>query len=589
MIWLLVIFWPLLLALWAPPKMGGAATSARFAVAALPALLAAWLQPGVETVGWFLLGAEMGVDGTGRVFLLLAATLWMAAGWFAGPYLRGGERAGAFGALFLATMSGNFGLVVARDVPTFYTFFAVMTFASYGLVVHSRTDRAREAARVYLVMAIVGELFLLSALCLAVNAAGTLKLGALAPALAEDPRGSGIFLLGFIGFGVKAGAIPLHFWLPLAHPAAPAPASAVLSGAMIKAGLLGWMHLAPVGLVQWSSLSSLLVGLGLLAALGAVAVGLAQTDPKTNLAYSSISQMGVMTLLLGIGLQGGVDADKLYPALALYAFNHGIAKGLLFLGTFLPGAVAGRLRGLMWCVLGFAALSIAGGPLTGGSLTKVWVKKFTEDAPSPWDAALPVLLTVSAVGTTLLLSRFLFLLRRIEEPAGADRSVPLAGLLVPWTALGLVCAGWFGLQARLFPLDWFESMGGGGHPVAEIFRPSVLFGAAWPVALGIALFLLALRWSSPLLLQTEPLVPPGDVAVVLLRASRRLGGGALRALDVISSNPVRKMDLETKMYRLLESEDWRRRMRKGDHVLRDWPVAALGYLVFFLALAALLR
>jgi formate hydrogenlyase subunit 3/multisubunit Na+/H+ antiporter MnhD subunit len=203
------------------------------------------------------------------------------------------------------------------------------------------------------------------------------------PPWLKPPNGPFIFLLGLIGFGVKVGAIPLYFWLPLAHPAAPAPASAVLSGAMIKAGLVGWMHLAPVGLVEWPSLSLLMVSLGFTAALGAAIIGLTQVDPKTNLAYSSISQMGVMTVLLGIGLYGGIPAGLLLPAIALYAFNHGTAKALLFMGTALPAKLGGSWRILMWAGLGIGVLAIAGGPLTGGLWTKYLLKTFLGETSLP--------------------------------------------------------------------------------------------------------------------------------------------------------------------------------------------------------------
>jgi hydrogenase-4 component B len=96
-------------------------------------------------------------------------------------------RRGEFSFYFGAAMAGNFGLLISAEVASFYTFFALMTFASYGLVIHSRTPSARLAARIYLVMAIIGELFLITALYLAVQSAGSMLLADIPPALAEAP------------------------------------------------------------------------------------------------------------------------------------------------------------------------------------------------------------------------------------------------------------------------------------------------------------------------------------------------------------------------------------------------------------------
>jgi formate hydrogenlyase subunit 3/multisubunit Na+/H+ antiporter MnhD subunit len=111
-------------------------------------------------------------------------------------------------------------------------------------------------------------------------------------------------LLLLVGFGIKAGALSLHFWLPLAHPAAPVPASAVLSGAMLKAGLLGWIRFLPLGEAAMPLSGVTLVSAGLGAAVLGTFVGVVQNDPKTVLAYSSISQMGIITTGIVFGREG---------------------------------------------------------------------------------------------------------------------------------------------------------------------------------------------------------------------------------------------------------------------------------------------
>jgi hydrogenase-4 component B len=104
------------------------------------------------------------------------------------------------------------------------------------------------------------------------------------------------------GFAVKAGIMPLHVWLPLAHPAAPVAASAVLSGALIKAGLIGWLRLLPLGGAAWPGWGTVFVVVGLTTAIAGALIGVAQTRPKVVLAYSSVSQMGIIATLVGVGL-----------------------------------------------------------------------------------------------------------------------------------------------------------------------------------------------------------------------------------------------------------------------------------------------
>src|SRR5690606_7309656 len=139
-----------------------------------------------------------------------------------------------------------------------------------------------------------------TALITAALATNQTALPAVAAGLADAPRRDLIVGLVLAGFGIKAGALPLHVWLPLAHPAAPTPASAVLSGAMIKAGLLGWLRFLPLGLVALPGWAALLMVLGVVAVFFGAAAGAVQQDAKAVLAYSSISQMGLMIIGLAI-------------------------------------------------------------------------------------------------------------------------------------------------------------------------------------------------------------------------------------------------------------------------------------------------
>lgn len=483
--------------------------------AAAPGLLAALALPeGAAASGdWLLLGTALGLDQTGRLFLGFTGILWLLSGLYGQAYLREDDRrAGFFGAYLLA-LAGNLGLCLAQDLVSFYLLFALMTFASYGLVVHDRSPGALAAGRVYLGLAVAGELLLFAGLVLLADAAGTLALREAPGALARAPRGTLIAALFLLGFGIKAGAVPLHVWLPLAHPAAPTPASAVLSGAMIKAGLLGWLRFLPLGEAALPGLGLPVAAAGIGAAFFGVFAGLSQRNPKALLAYSSVSQMGFLTLAVGLGLAEPTLWPAGLAAAGAYALHHSLAKGALFLGV---GVAAAGVRGRAARVglaagLAVPALSLAGAPFTSGAGAKAALQGAVDLAPGAWPAALVWLLPLAAAGTAALMGRFVFL---VWPRGGGDDGLPF-GLGAPWTLLVLACAGaaWAGPAAGY----------GGGSSW------SGLWSSLWPVAAGGLGVLAAGRTGRRL----PARVPEGDLLVPALWASRRLGGILRRALGPV--------------------------------------------------------
>ncbi len=376
-------------------------------------LLALWREPGWSVeLPWLLFGSVWGVDELRHTFLLLTALLWTAAGVFASGYLKPRHLC-RFWLFWALTLAGNLGLVIAQDIASFYSFFALMTFAGYGLVVHEGAAEANRAGRVYLAMAVAGEMAILTGLLMAAQQAGSGLLADLPAAIADADRRWLMMLLLLSGFGVKAGLPLLHFWLPLAHPVAPTPASAVLSGAMIKAGLLGWLVTLPFGEVSLPGWGNALVVLGAVGSLGGALLGVRQQRPKAVLAYSSISQMGLITLMVGAALANTELAAPLFAVIGLYVLHHGLAKGSLFLSTAmaLPAGRSGQW--LFWVLVALPGLSLSGLPFTSGAASKLAMKELLrpenfEFAPAPY---LPALMSAGAVATMLLVWRFLWLQR----------------------------------------------------------------------------------------------------------------------------------------------------------------------------------
>jgi formate hydrogenlyase subunit 3/multisubunit Na+/H+ antiporter MnhD subunit len=477
------------------------------ALGPVPALAAALLVPvGSELpVPWLFLGTQLALDATAQVYLAFTALVWLAAGVYAAFGERGGPpdapaaRGGRFDALFLLAMAGNFWLIVGADLFSFYAGFAMMGIAAYGLVVHDGSPSAVWAGKVYLVMALLGEVALFAGLVMLASEAGTTR-----PA-AEDLTGLSALTIALLlgGLGVKAGLVPLHLWLPLAHPAAPVAASAVLSGTMIKVALLGWLRFLPVGelaLPGWGHWLAL-AGLGTMTL--ALPVGLVQRDAKVILAYSSIAKMGFMMTVLGLVLVEPALAPVGVAGIVFYAAQHGLAKGGLFLGVGLrkhAGAAGSMTQALILGLLVFLALALAGAPFTSGAVAKYDLKPVLDAAGWTWIGAV---VAVSAVGTTLLMARFVWVSVRLGPHAEPGWLWPVAA----WTLLTALVA--------LFPFAF-------GKPAAWLSN-------ALPVGVGVgiaAAVALAAALQPRLFAPFIGLVPAGDLLALvlpLLRAVREMG------------------------------------------------------------------
>ena len=483
--------------------------------AALPALIAAaFSQVGVLELPWLLLGERIGLDEVGRVFLFFTAAVWLLAGVYATDYLAEDRNRTRFFVFYLLAMSGNLGLIVAQDVLGFYLFFSLLGFASYGLIVHRQDREARWAGRVYMTLVVLGEALLFAGLVI-----GSRSLDSLSLELFAESNQSGLVVgLLLLSFGIKAGALPLHVWLPLAHPVAPTPASAVLSGAMINAGLLGWLRFLPLGQVALPEWGLLCIALGLAAAVYGVLLAVCQENAKTTLAYSSISQMGIMTVGVGLGMVAPESWPLCLSAILVYAIHHAFAKSALFLGAGVAAAIGGAAVQRRYVVAGLLlpASALAGLPLTSGAVAKFGLAASSSVLPPPWAHVLDVLLSLIAVGTTLVMIRFLYLLRSTAAARGRHTT---PGLYLPWSVL---------LVAVAFPVWlWSESAG----VALQTLTLGAFWHALWPACVGVTIAWLT--WKSARATRTRhmPQIPAGDVLSPLLRVAERLAGVVSRSAN----------------------------------------------------------
>ena len=366
------------------------------AVASVVTALTAWsvLRAGSPAQGVLVVHHATGfalsyrVDGVAAWFLLVLSLLAAPIALFSIGYLGRShyrERSAFIGAAFNVLLFAVELVFAASDVITFLFAWELMTISNAVLVVTEHEERStRRAAYLYLVMSHVATGCLIAGFLIAATTAGSLSLATLfAGRLAIGPWRDLLFVLFFVGFGVKAGIIPLHVWLPEAHPAAPTNISALMSGVVIKTGIYGLLRTCAFGLgVPRLSWGMFVVAIGGLSAVLGVLYALMQHDLKRLLAYHSIENIGIILLGLGVGMiglaYGRQDVAWIGVAASLYhVLNHALFKGLLFLGA--GGVVTatgtrhieeygGLLRRMPWTGLFFlvGAMAISGLPPLNG-------------------------------------------------------------------------------------------------------------------------------------------------------------------------------------------------------------------------------
>ncbi len=325
---------------------------------------------------------SFGVDGLSGFFLLTTALVGVPALVYARDYLAGGMRAAALTALTGLFLLSLIGFVAARDPSTFLGFWELITLIpAIAILVRNHDESVRRAVFVYLAIThVAGVGVWISILALA-------HFGALSDPGTLLEHGTGVqtwvIVAALIGFGTKAGLMPLHSWLPRAHPVAPAHFSALMSGVMIKVAIYGlvrvlfeWAAPAP----EWCGL--VVLALGLLSALGGVVYALFQHDLKRLLAFHSIENVGIIALGIGASILFAAHGSTTWAALAfaaalLHTLNHAIFKGLLFLGagsferavgSLDLDRLGGLLRRMPWTGAAFliGSMAIAGVPPLNG-------------------------------------------------------------------------------------------------------------------------------------------------------------------------------------------------------------------------------
>lgn len=423
------------------------------------------------------LPVHLRLDGLSSAFLFVLSAAATGISIFAAGYFRHGEGTppGLLCLqyhLFLASMGF---VMLANDAFSFMLTWETMALSSYFLVTtQHRIPEIRSAGFLYLLIAHVGAIAILLSFGVMQGGSWQFTFDAMRAARLEPGWAAIAFLLAFFGFGAKAGLVPMHVWLPEAHPAAPSPVSALMSGVMLKTALYGTLRVTFDLLgepVWWWGL--ILLAFGLFTALYGVIFAAAQTDMKRLLAYSSIENIGIIFSGVGLAIVFAGTGMRTAASLALiavlyHALNHAFMKSLLFLGT---GAVLhatgernlGRLGGLIhrmpwvaWLTL-VGALAIAGLPPLNGFVSEWLLLQsflFANEVPQAFvNMLLPLgaaLLVLAAALAGYVMVKFFGVIFLGQPREAALQGAHDAGIVervgLAWLAMGCVLLGLFPTQ-----------------------------------------------------------------------------------------------------------------------------------------------
>jgi len=379
-------------------------------------VVTATLPLGLPWLHW-----QIRLDALAGFFLVVIGVVSFAVGLYGPAYVRGMEKGrdplaalGGFSGLFLA---GMLLVVLAADAFVFMIAWEIMSLSSYFLVAfHHENSANRRAGFLYLLMAHVGGLFILLGYAVLAGFGGGFEFAVMRSVELSPAWASVVFGLAFIGFGMKAGLVPLHAWLPEAHPVAPSHISALMSAVMLKVAVYGFIRVVfdLVGEVHWQW-GVVVLAVGSITALMGVLYALMQHDLKRLLAYHSVENIGIIFIGLGLSLLFLATGHSLLGVLALVAalyhtINHALFKGLLFLGAGAIlhsanerdlGKMGGLLRRMPWTGFFFlvGCISIAALPPFNGFVSE-WLT--FQSALQAWQLESGVLRSLVPIAAAML-------------------------------------------------------------------------------------------------------------------------------------------------------------------------------------------
>lgn len=419
-----------------------------------------------------LLGLSFRVDLLSFVMVLITTLIWLFVMMYSHHYMLHEIHRNRFYFFMSLTLSAILGTVLAGDLLTMFLFFEIMTLSSFMLVTHGESVESLSAGYQYLFIGVFGGIMILLAIILQIITIGDLNF---------EPMAIRFEQIGFIrfviiglllmGFGIKAGMAPVHVWLPRAHPVAPTPASALLSGILIKIGAYGILRIMIsftfpekpfLGLNSAWAFGEIvgygLIWIGIITMLIGVFLALQQSNAKKMLAYHSISQMGYILLGIGVMAYLGKSGSMGFAGALYHIVNHALFKSLLFMvvgilylsiheyDMYKMGGLYKRFPITAGIAL-IACLGIAGIPLLNGFASKTLIhhaltKAITYGHPSlvivEW---LFILISAGTVTSFIKFFSFIFLGKMKKEHMTCSQSIRIMELAMAGIAVVIVIIG----------------------------------------------------------------------------------------------------------------------------------------------------
>ncbi len=525
----------------------------------LLALYASLFLRGTDAVlvGVCGMGLEFTIDGFRGIYICVIGFMWMMTMIFSREYFTHYRNRNRYYLFQLLTLGATAGVFLSASLFTTFVFFEIMSFTSYVWVAQDERQESLKAAGTYLAVAVIGGMVLLMGLFLLYSSLGTLVISELPAAAAAYPNKVRLYVAGgcaLVGFGAKAGAFPMHIWLPKAHPVAPAPASALLSGILTKAGVYGILILCCYLFFGDGSWGTLILVLGVITMFLGALLALFSVDIKRTLACSSMSQIGFILVGIAMICLLGEESSLAVQGTFLHMMNHSLIKLVLFMvaGVIFMNLhkldlneIRGFGRGkpfLNFCFL-MGALGIGGIPLWNGYISKTLLhESIVEYSTAPAFVLVEWIFLISG-GLTLAYMTKLYVCVFIEK--NADPAVQakydsmnhhymnkqttavlgVSALILPvlgmtpyltMTKLSEAAAGFFRLEEL-------------GH-LPSFFSLECLEGAAISIVIGVLVYLLVVR-------------------KLLYRSGKRAAEGTAEAGGVYLDVWPKWLDLENLVYR----------------------------------------
>ena len=464
-------------------------------------------------------GLSFALDGFRVIYGCVAAFMWMMAAALSKEYFTHHKNRNRFYLFLLWTLGATMGVFLSADLYTTFIFFEIMSFTSYVWVAQEENAPSLRAAGTYLAVAVIGGLVMLMGIFMLYHQLGTFAIEELSQAAVACSDKGSLYVAGccmLVGFGAKAGAFPLHIWLPKAHPVAPAPASALLSGILTKTGIYGTLLLSCNLFLHDAPWGALILTIGVITMFGGALLAVFSVDLKHTLACSSMSQIGF--ILVGIGMQGLLREEN---ALAvhgtlLHMVNHSLIKLVLFLaaGVIYMNAHAlnlneirgfGRKKPLLKGIFLVGALAIGGIPFFGGYISKTLLhESILEYGGGAVMKAVEYIFLFSG-GLTVAYMTKLFLAVFVEKNSDEKRQEEfdkMTSYMSPLSATALTVSALVLLVWGLFPhytMDRAAELGQSfmglaetGHRVA-FFSLENLGGALISIIVGALVYFLVIR------------------------------------------------------------------------------------------------